>query len=170
MNSLVDEDVIRALYKASQAGVKVELIIRGICCLKPGIPGVSENIRVISILGKYLEHARIFYFKHASPQVYTSSADWMPRNLVRRVELLTPIADEEAAEKLLRMLQLQCSDNVLSHELQSDGSYIKVKSDPNKLINNHELFEKHANKVHKAIKKETPNYVQQLASRLLKES
>ena len=170
MNSLVDEDVIRALYKASQAGVTIELIIRGICCLKPGIEGVSENIRVISILGKYLEHARIFYFKHANPKLYISSADWMPRNLVRRIELLTPIADEEAAEKLLRVLQLQCSDNVLAHELQSDGSYHKVKTDPSKIIDNHRLFESHANKLHKALKKETPNYVQQLTSRLLKES
>lgn len=170
MNSLVDEDVIRAFYKASQAGVKIELIIRGICCLKPGIPGVSDNIRVISILGRYLEHARIFYFKHANPQLYISSADWMPRNLVRRIELLTPIEDEEAAEKLLRILQLQCSDNVLAHELQSDGSYIRVETDPSKVIDNHRLFESHANKVHKALKKETPNYVQQLTSRLLKES
>ncbi|MEA3374135.1 MAG: RNA degradosome polyphosphate kinase [Campylobacterota bacterium] len=170
MNSLVDEDVIRALYKASQAGVKVELIIRGICCLKPGIEGVSENIRVISIIGKYLEHARIFYFKHSSPQFYTSSADWMPRNLIRRVELLTPIKDEDAAAKLLQMLQLQCSENVLAHELQSDGSYIKIKTDKAKVVNNQKLFENHVNKVHKALKKETPNYVQQLTNRLLKES
>ena len=170
MNSLVDEDVIRALYKASQAGVRIDLIIRGICCLKPGIPGVSENIRVISILGKYLEHARIFYFRHAAPQLYISSADWMPRNLVRRIELLTPVADEESAAKLLRILQLQCSDNVLAHELQSDGSYVRVTADPTKTIDNHRLFESHANKMHKAFKKETPNYVQQLASRLLKES
>jgi polyphosphate kinase len=170
MNSLVDEDVIRALYKASQAGVRVELIIRGICCLRPGIAGVSDNIRVISILGRYLEHARIFYFKHTSPQLYTSSADWMPRNLIRRIELLTPIGDPEAAEKLLRILQLQCSDNVLAHELHSDGGYSRVKTDPSKVIDNHRLFESHANKVQKAMKKETPNYVQQLASRLFKES
>ncbi len=170
MNSLVDEDVIRALYKASQAGVRVELIIRGICCLRPGIAGVSDNIRVISILGRYLEHARIFYFKHTSPQLYTSSADWMPRNLIRRIELLTPIGDPEAAEKLLRILQLQCSDNVLAHELHSDGGYSRVKTDPSKVIDNHRLFESHANKVQKAMKKETPNYVQQLASRLFNES
>jgi polyphosphate kinase len=170
INSLVDDDVIRGLYKASQAGVKVELIVRGICCLKPGVPGVSDNIRVISIIGKYLEHARIFYFKHSSPQIYISSADWMPRNLVRRIELLTGISDEESAKKLLQILQLQCSDNVLAHELRSDGSYVKVKTDKSKIINNHKLIENHTDKVYKAIKKEPPSYVQQLASRLLKES
>jgi polyphosphate kinase len=170
VNSLVDDDVIRGLYKASQAGVKIELIVRGICCLKPGIPEVSDNIRVISIIGKYLEHARIFYFKHSSPQLYISSADWMPRNLVRRIELLTGISDEESAKKLLQILQLQCSDNVLAHELQSDGSYVKVKTDKSKIINNQKLIENHTDKVYKAIKKEPPSYVQQLASRLLKES
>jgi len=170
VNSLVDDDVIRGLYKASQAGVKIDLIVRGICCLKPGIKGVSENIRVISIIGKYLEHARVFYFKHASPRLYISSADWMPRNLVRRIELLTGIEDPESAEKLLNMLQLQISDNVLAHELQSDGNYHRVTHEQSKIINNQKLFESHANKVYKSLKKETPNYVQKLATRLLKES
>ena len=170
VNSLVDEDVIRGLYKASQAGVKVDLIVRGICCLKPGIEGVSENIRVVSVIGKYLEHARVFYFKHTTPQLFISSADWMPRNLVRRIELLTGIEDAESAEKLLSMLQLQVSDNVLAHELQSDGSYHRVKNEKSKIINNQRLFESHTNKVYKSLKKEMPNYVQKLATRLLKES
>ena len=170
VNSLVDDDVIRGLYKASQAGVKIDLIVRGICCLKPGIPGVSENIRVISIIGKYLEHARIFYFKHSSPQLYISSADWMPRNLVRRIELLSGIEDQTSAEKLLNILQVQISDNVLAHELQSDGSYHRVKTEKSMIIDNQYLFESHTNKLYKALKKETPNYVQKLASRLLKES
>lgn len=170
VNSLVDDDVIRGLYKASQAGTKIDLIVRGICCLKPGLPGVSENIRVISIIGKYLEHARVFYFKHSSPQLYISSADWMPRNLVRRIELLSGIADQESADKLLHILQLQISDNVLAHELHSDGSYQRVKNDSSKVINNQKLFESHTNKVYRALKKETPNYVQKLAARLLKES
>ncbi len=170
VNSLVDEDVIRALYKASQAGVKIEIIVRGICCLRPGIKGLSENIRVISIIGKYLEHARIFYFKHASPQLYISSADWMPRNLIRRIELLTGITDESAASKLLQILQLQCSDNVLAYELNSDGGYDKVPTDQTKTINNQTLIETHTEKVHKSLKKENPNYVQQLATRLFKES
>ncbi len=170
VNSLVDEDVIRALYKASQAGTKIELIVRGICCLRPGIEGVSENITVRSLIGKYLEHPRIVYCKHASPQIYISSADWMPRNLVRRIELLTGIDDKDAAEKLLQILILQLSDNVLAHELQSDGNYIKVPTDRNKTINSQQLMEHHTNKIYKALKKETPNYVQKLASKLLKES
>jgi len=169
INSLVDEDVIRALYKASQAGVQVELIVRGICCLKPNIKGVSENIRVISILGKYLEHPRTFYFKNDDTQVYISSADWMPRNLVRRIELLTGIKDDASKEKILQILKLQCSDNSLAHELQSDGSYIKVKKD-SKSINNHKLLEDHVNRVAKATKKENASSVANLASRLFKES
>jgi polyphosphate kinase len=170
VNSLVDDDVIRALYKASQAGVKIEIIVRGICCLRPGIEGISENIRVISIIGKYLEHARIFYFKHASPKIYLSSADWMPRNLIRRIELLTGIADEESASKLLQILQLQCSDNVLAYELKSDGGYVKVPTNKAKIINNQKLIETHTEKVYKAVRKENPNYIQQLAARLFSES
>ncbi len=170
INSLVDEDVIRALYKASEAGTKIELIVRGICGLKPGIKGVSENIRVVSIIGKYLEHARVFYFKHATPKVFFSSADWMSRNLVRRIELFTGIKDEIAAQKALDILKLQCSDNVLAYELQSDGNYIKVKNDKSKIIDSQKLMESHANKIYKDLKKRGPSYIQQLGSRLLKES
>jgi len=170
VNSLVDEDVIRSLYKASQAGVKIELIVRGICCLKPNVAGVSENIRVISILGKYLEHPRTFYFKNDETQVYISSADWMPRNLVRRIELLTGIKDEASRTKIIQILRLQCSDNGLAHELQSDGSYIKIKKGDSKAINNHKLLEDHVNRVSKATKKNSPSSVANLASRLFKES
>lgn len=170
MNSLVDDDVIRALYKASQAGVKIELIIRGVCCLKPEIVGVSENIRVTSIIGKYLEHARIFYFKNTAPYLFISSADWMPRNLVRRIELLTGITDEECAARLLRILRLQCKDNILAHELQVDGSYHKVKVENEEKINNHKMIEEYISNLYKAHKKETPNAAQQLAQRLFKDS
>ncbi|MFA6197391.1 MAG: RNA degradosome polyphosphate kinase [Sulfurimonas sp.] len=166
VNSLVDEDVIRALYKASQAGVKIDLIVRGICCLKPNIQEVSENIRVISIVGKYLEHSRAFYFKNDETQIYISSADWMPRNLVRRVELLTGIKDEVSKEKILQILKLQCADNTLSHELQSDGSYSKIKREDAKAINNHKLLEDFVNRVAKATKKESPTEVALLASKL----
>lgn len=164
INSLVDEDVIRALYKASQAGVKIDLIVRGICCLKPGIVGVSENIRVISILGKYLEHPRTFYFKNDASAVYISSADWMPRNLVRRIELLTAIKDETAKNKILQILQLQCADNALSHELQSDGSYIKVKSEEENIVHNHRHMEEYVSTIVKASKKESTSYTANLAT------
>ena len=169
INSLVDDDVIRALYKASQAGVKIDLIVRGICCLRPGIEGVSDNIRVISILGKYLEHARAFYFKNDASQVYISSADWMPRNLMRRIELLTAVKDEDAKNKIIQVLNLQCADNVLSHELKSDGSYIKVKS-KERSINNHKLLEEYVNKIAKATRKESSTHIQQLVNRLFIES
>lgn len=170
MNALVDEDIIRALYKASQAGVKIELIIRGVCCLRPGVEGVSDNIRVTSIIGKYLEHARIFYFKHSTPQTYISSADWMPRNLLRRIELLTPVSGEESSAKLLQILQLQISDNDLSYELHNNGTYIKVSHDGISTINSHAIVETEINKVYNSTKKQTPNYVQQLTARLFKES
>ncbi len=170
INSLVDEDVIRSLYKASQAGVKIELIVRGICCLKPGIKDVSENIKVISILGKYLEHPRVFYFKNDATQVYISSADWMPRNLLRRVELLTGIPDLVSKEKIIQILQLQCSDNTLSHELQSDGTYQKVKKENSKNINNHKFLEDYINRISKATKKKSPQEIQHIAARLFMES
>ncbi|MEJ2414989.1 MAG: RNA degradosome polyphosphate kinase [Sulfurimonas sp.] len=169
VNSLVDDDVIRALYKASQAGVKVDLIVRGICCLKPGIEGVSDNIRVISILGKYLEHARTFYFKNDASEVYISSADWMPRNLVRRIELLTAVKDEESKKKIIQILNLQCSDTVLAHELQSDGTYKRVKAD-DRSINNHKLLEEYVNKISKASRKESSTNIQHLIERLFIES
>jgi polyphosphate kinase len=170
MNSLVDEDIIKALYKASIAGVKIQLIIRGICCLRPGVEGISENIRVISIIGKYLEHARIFYFKHSAPQTYISSADWMPRNLLRRIELLTPVEGEEASAKLLQILQLQISDNVLAYELQNDGTYTHMKHESSSVINSHQIVETHTSKVYNSTKKQAPNYAQQLTARLFKES
>lgn len=171
VNSLVDDDIIRALYKASMAGVKVDLIVRGICCLKPGIEGVSENIRVISILGKYLEHPRVFYFKNDATKVYISSADWMPRNLMRRIELLTAIKDEASKERILQILKLQCSDNELAHELLEDGSYQKISAQENApKINNHKMLEDFVNKITKATRKESASSVQQLASRLFVES
>jgi polyphosphate kinase len=171
VNSLVDDDVIRALYKASQAGVKIDLIVRGICCLKPGIKDVSDNIRVISILGKYLEHPRVFYFKNDQTGVYISSADWMPRNLMRRIELLTAIKDEDSKTKILQILNLQIADNCLAHELQSDGSYKKVRrQEGEKIINNHKMLEDHVNRVMKAVQKESVSSAEMLATRLFLES
>jgi len=154
MNSLVDSDVIKALYKASQAGVKIELIVRGICCLKPGIEGVSENIRVTSIIGKYLEHSRIFYFKHSNPKVFIASADWMPRNLEKRYELMIPIYEKALSYKLYDLLNLQINDNVLAWELNSKGEYSKISSkDDEKPINSQEFLENYVNKIYKQSKK-----------------
>ncbi|WP_309499299.1 RNA degradosome polyphosphate kinase [Sulfurovum sp.] len=168
-NSLVDTDIIKALYLASQKGCKVELIIRGICCLRPGIKGVSENITVSSIIGKYLEHARIYYFKHDKVKCYIASADLMPRNLVRRVELMTPIIEENLTQKIEHILMLQLADNVLRWELQEDGSYTKVPS-LGKMVNSHRVLEEYVEKIHDKTKKETPSYVSRLANRILKDS
>jgi len=168
-NSLVDTDVIKALYKASQEGCKIDLIIRGICCLKPQVKGVSENITVSSIIGKYLEHARVYFFKHDKVKCYIASADLMPRNLVRRVELMTPILEETLTQKIEQILMLQLADNSLRWELQSDGNYTKVPQ-LSKEVNNHCVLEEYVSKIHDKAKKETPDYVSRLANKILKDN
>ncbi len=126
MNSLVDPEVIRHLYKASQAGVRIDLIIRGICCLRPGVKGVSENIRVRSIVGRFLEHSRVFYFKHGGEDnIYLSSADWMQRNLNNRIEAVFPIEDIRLKRKIVQVLDMSLKDNVKSRQLGSDGVYYR---------------------------------------------
>ena len=141
MNSLCDRDIIALLYEASAAGVKIELIVRGICCLKTGIPGVSENITVHSIVGNFLEHARIFYFhNNGMEEYYMGSADWMPRNLDKRVEILFPVEDEKLKTELGHILQIQLDDNVKSHILQPDGSYVKVNRRGKKRLCAQEYF------------------------------
>ncbi|PSB12458.1 polyphosphate kinase 1 [filamentous cyanobacterium CCP2] len=126
MNSLVDSQIIALLYEASQVGVQIDLIVRGICCLRPGVEGVSENIRVISIVGRYLEHSRIFYFQNdGKEEVYIGSADWMPRNLDRRVEAITPVEDPDLVKDLEEILSVMLSDNRQAWELQPDGSYVQ---------------------------------------------
>ncbi len=141
MNSLCDRDVIAALYEASAAGVKIDLIIRGICCLKVGIPGVSENITVRSIVGTFLEHCRIFYFENAGKsEVYCGSADWMPRNLERRVEILFPVEDPKLKEKLIHILDVQMADTMKAQILLPDGSYEKVDRRGKEPVNAQETF------------------------------
>jgi polyphosphate kinase len=126
MNALIDPGIIKALYEASQAGVQIDLMIRGMCCLLPGISGVSDNIRVISIVGRYLEHSRIFHFhNNGQAEVYIGSADWMQRNLDRRVEAVTPVEDPACVKELQEILQILLEDNRQAWELQSDGSYIQ---------------------------------------------
>ncbi len=126
MNSLCDPKIMAGLYYASSCGVQVELLVRGICCLKVGIPGVSENIQVRSIVGEFLEHSRIFYFENGgNPEIYMGSADWMPRNLDRRVEIVFPVEDEKIKKELEHVLDLEFRDNVKAHLLQPDGTYVK---------------------------------------------
>lgn len=126
MNSLVDPKIIATLYEASQAGVQIDLIVRGICCLRPQLKNISENIHVISIVGRYLEHSRIFYFQNeGEEEIFIGSADWMPRNLDRRVEAVTPIEEPKIAQELINVLNIMLSDNRQAWELQSDGHYIQ---------------------------------------------
>jgi polyphosphate kinase len=145
MNSLVDRECIQALYRASQAGVKVDINTRGICCLKPGVPGVSENIRVVSIVGRFLEHSRIYSFeREGDPTVYIGSADLMPRNLDTRVELLTPIREESLRAELMDTLDRCFADNVNAWELDSKGGYTRRKPDGEPRSVQRELMTAHA--------------------------
>jgi polyphosphate kinase len=131
MNALTHKEIIKALYRASCAGVKIDLIVRGICCLRPGIQDVSENIRVYSIVGRFLEHSRIFYFQNGGDELlFCSSADWMTRNLDHRVEILFPVVQSDLKERLKESLQIMLSDTVKRHELESDGVYKKVQPGP----------------------------------------
>jgi polyphosphate kinase len=127
MNSLVDSKIIQEFYAASKAGVKILMNVRGICCLRPGVAGISENIRVVSILDRYLEHSRAFVFSNGgSPEVYLSSADCMPRNLDRRVELMFPVLQEDLGGRVVRILRAQMSDNQKARLLKPDGTYERV--------------------------------------------
>jgi polyphosphate kinase len=133
MNQLQDREIIRALYEASNAGVRVDLIVRGFCCLVPGVEGLSENIRVISIVGRFLEHSRIFYFRNGAEnpvegEFYMGSADWMYRNLENRVEANTPVEDRHAKERLWQILDVQLRDNRLAWEMNPDGTYTQVRA------------------------------------------
>jgi len=143
MNALVDKSMIRLLYRASQAGVKVDLFVRGICCMRPGIEGLSDNIRVISILGRFLEHSRIYYFHNAGEdEIYMGSADLMPRNINRRVEIVFPIEDPNMVRHIRdEILETYLSDNVKSRLMQADGSYIRSQPEPDQpAFNSQEAF------------------------------
>jgi polyphosphate kinase len=122
MNALVDQALCDALYDASKRGVKIDLLVRGICCLRPGVPGLSENIRVVSIVGRFLEHSRIFYFANGGEaEYYIGSSDWMPRNFDRRVEAVAPVERPVLHERLRALLDLYLSDNRQAWELDQDG-------------------------------------------------
>jgi polyphosphate kinase len=130
LNSLVDHDVIVALYAAAQAGVEITLLIRGICCLRPKIPGISDRIRVLAVVDRFLEHTRAFWFVNGgTDEVYISSADWMPRNFHRRVELLVPLLDPEIRRRVIQeILGTMLADNSKTWELNADGRYARVEA------------------------------------------
>ena len=132
LNQLVDPEVIEALYKASQAGVKIDLLVRGSCCLRPGLKGISENIRVFSILDRFLEHSRVYVFgEGAGAEVYLASADWMPRNFRRRVEIVFPLIEPVLKQRVLEgLVPTYLGDNVKARQMQSDGSYRRVTPEP----------------------------------------
>ncbi|MGD1908888.1 MAG: polyphosphate kinase 1 [Leptolyngbyaceae cyanobacterium] len=148
MNSLVDPEMIRLLYEASQAGVEIQLIIRGICCLKPGIPGVSDRIQVVSIIGRFLEHARIFaFYNDGDEEYYIGSADWMNRNLDRRVEAVTPVEDPTLVEELRVILDIMLTDNRQAWDLHADGTYVQRRPEPDEPERNtHDLLMELAHK------------------------
>ncbi|OHB81962.1 MAG: RNA degradosome polyphosphate kinase, partial [Planctomycetes bacterium RBG_16_64_10] len=130
LNSLADPAIIKALYEASAAGVKIKLNVRGICCLRPGMKKISANISVVSIVDRFLEHSRVFHFHHGGDdRVFISSADWMPRNLDRRIELLVPVEDPACRDRLIGILKAHFQDNQNSHQLQADGSYLRLAPD-----------------------------------------
>ncbi|MDE6909146.1 MAG: polyphosphate kinase 1, partial [Lachnospiraceae bacterium] len=141
MNSLCDPDIIKALYEAAAEGVKIQLIVRGICCLRTGVEGTNDNIEVRSIVGNFLEHARIFYFENAGDsEIYMASADWMPRNLERRVEILFPVLNAELKEKVLHVLDVQLRDTQKAQFLKADGSYHKLEKREKELCNAQDEF------------------------------
>jgi polyphosphate kinase len=147
MNSLVDGRCIRALYEASRAGVRIDLNVRGICCLRPGVPGVSDNIRVVSIVGRLLEHSRIYAFRRGGEDtVYIASADLMPRNLDHRVEMAVPVAPPELRAELLDTLERAFADNQNSWELDATGTWHRLSPGPGERTRSmqRELIELHA--------------------------
>ena len=148
MNSLVDPQIVKLLYKASEVGVKIELIIRGMCCLYPGKKGLSENIRVISVMGRFLEHSRIFWFLNKNkPDVYIGSADWMRRNLDRRVEAVTPIEDVDLKKQLEHLLDLYLNSDCGVWEMQSDGKFLNLEQDKQEICAQEELIKLYSKRI-----------------------
>ena len=134
MNSLLDKEIIEKLYEASRVGVKIELIVRGICVLIPGIPGLSENITVRSLVGRFLEHSRIFWFENGGrEELYIGSADWMPRNLNDRMELMIPVEDPDLAARVKTMVDTELADNQKAHTMQPDGTWKKEIATENRI-------------------------------------
>ena len=149
-NSLEEKSIIEALYEASQAGVKIHLIIRGFCCLRPGVPGLSENISVTSTVGPFLEHSRVFYFRAGRPsdiegRFFIGSADWMSRNLLGRVEVVAPVEDKLARDKIWEALQAMLSDRRLTWDMDQEGDYaLRWPKQPGEEIGLHDLLSEKA--------------------------
>ncbi len=146
MNALIEPQIIQALYQASMAGVKVDLIVRGICALRPGVRGISDNIRVRSIVGRFLEHSRVYYFHNdGQPDLYCASADWMERNFFRRIEVCFPVEDKGHRERILQDLEIYLADNVQAWELQADGTYTRLSPGDGPALNAQQtLLERYA--------------------------
>jgi polyphosphate kinase len=143
MNALVDVPLIRALYRASQAGVKIQLVVRGICCLRPGVPGVSDHIEVVSIVGRFLEHSRVYYFRNGGEEeIYVGSADLMPRNIDHRVEVLFPLDDPAMVRRVRdQILAVYLADNVKARRMLSTGTYVaKPSGERGKQVNSQEFL------------------------------
>jgi polyphosphate kinase len=132
INGLLEPAVVKALYRASQAGVRVDVVCRGICALRPGVPGVSDTVRVTSVVDRFLEHSRIFYFENdGTPEVYVGSADWMDRNLSRRVEVVFPVEQPDLKARLIdEILGISLADNVKARQLTAEGVYFRVQPGP----------------------------------------
>jgi polyphosphate kinase len=141
MNSLVDAGIIKALYEAAAAGVEIKLVVRGICCLRPNVEGISDNIRVTSIVGRFLEHSRIYYFENGGDsKIYLASADWMPRNLDRRVEVAFPVEAEDVKNEVMEILNTTLADNVKARVMQSDGTYKRTDRRGKESVHSQMLF------------------------------
>ena len=169
-NALVDQDIIKAIYKASIKGCKIDLIIRGICCLRCDIKDISKNITVHSIIGKYLEHPRIYWFKHNKVQAYIASADLMPRNLDRRIELMVPIESDKLSSRIEQILKLQLADNTHRYILTNGYEYKRVTpKEGQESINSQEILEKYAIKAGKLSVKKRPKHISKLTKKILKD-
>ena len=153
INSLTDKTIIDSLIKASKAGVKIELAVRGICCLIPGVEGETENIGIVSIVGRFLEHSRIYIFgKDEKAKMYIGSADLMTRNTLKRVEIAVPLFDEKIREQILYMFNTVMSDNVQAREMNSEGNYIRVENDKEKLSSQEAFCDRAFEMAHGGIK------------------
>ena len=141
INSLTDKKIMDRLIRASKEGVRIDMIVRGICCLVPGIPDMTENIRIISIVGRYLEHSRVYIFGTEETQkVYIASADFMTRNTIHRVEVAAPVYDVKVRKRILDMFRIMLSDNVQARQMQPDGNYIRLEAGSKKAVNSQETF------------------------------